>query len=518
MLPLDAIIIEWAAREPDRPLIATAERPAPVTARELKELAGAAARTLALWGIGPGDRVAVWGENTLAWAVWLCAAAWRGAAVVALHPALEAEDLADALRRSRSHWLVVDEAVRGRRLGNIAADVQREMRREPDNVLRGVSMVPDDNGDPDILRLVCGGLSAPEPAGRLDLPLNIQFTSGSTGAPKAVVLSQRALILNARRTAAAAGIDGRDRIVSPLPLYHAAGLSSGLILSLVTGALWCTSRRFTPKASLKQIETHSATVFQGVPTMFSGLLAAVAAQPGSATSLRLGFIGGAPCPPDLCRRAVDILGLERMTIVYGQTEFGPTISLTSGAEPDDLALTSVGAPLPGTDVRIVDPVLGSDSETGEIWVRGETKMEGYFGDPDATAAAVVEDGWLRTGDLGSIDRGNLKITGRLKELIIRGGENVSPTEVEDVLRGAPGVRDVVVVPVPSDHWGEEICAVILPTRKGRIDTGRLSEFCESRLARYKRPDHYILRDEIPTLPSGKIDRVAIRRAVAADEW
>ncbi len=515
---LDAILIDRAAREPDRPLLVSAERPAPITAAELEDFARRAAGTLARFGIGPGDRLALWGQNSTAWAVWLCAAAWRGAAVVALHPALEAEDLADGLLRSGAHWLIADEIARGRPLGEMAEAVARDLTGKAGAFLRGVTVQPGGDGTVDPGTLLSGEDAVPAPLGQPDRPLNLQFTSGSTGRPKAVVLSQRALVLNARRTAQAAGIDGSDRIASPLPLYHAAGLSSGLVLSLATGALWCSSHRFEPRTSLGLIERHAATVFQGVPTMFKGLCDAVGERPGATGSLRLGFIGGAPCPPDLCRRSIRDLGLERMALVYGQTEFGPTISLTTGSEPDDLAFASVGPPIEGTEVRIVDPETEGDTATGEIWVRGDTLMNGYFGDDAATASAVTGDGWLRTGDLGHVDRGCLKVTGRLKELIIRGGENVSPTEVEAVLHEAPGVADAVVVPVPSAHWGEEICAVVLRSGTQPPVLDDISAFCAARLARYKRPDRYVLRDDLPTLPSGKVDRAAVRRAVAAGDW
>ena len=400
----------------------------------------------------------------------------------------------------------------------MAQDATRRLAAAEGGLLRGASIQPGGDGAIEPTALLAENENIPTAQGRPEAPLNLQFTSGSTGRPKAVVLSQRALVLNALRTARAAGIGGEDRIASPLPLYHAAGLSSGLVLSLATGALWCASHRFEPRTSLDVIEDRAATVFQGVPTMFKGLCDAIADRPEAAASVRLGFIGGAPCPPDLCRQAIRDLGLERLTVVYGQTEFGPTISLTTGTEPGDLTLTTVGPPIEGTDVRIVDPTSGEDGAEGEIWVRGDTLMDGYFGDDEATAASVTGDGWLRTGDLGTIDRGCLKVTGRLKELIIRGGENVSPTEVEEVLRAVPGVVDAVVVPAPSTHWGEEICAVLLTSLADPPDLEAISAFCAARLARYKRPDRYVLRDVLPALPSGKVDRAAVRRAVAAGDW
>jgi fatty-acyl-CoA synthase len=505
---LDEILLRRAAREPDSTAIVMAEDGHAVTLSELRRWAGAAASFLAAKGIARGERIAIWGQNSVGWAVWLCGASWRGIGVVALHPLLAEEDLALSVEQALPTWLIVDETCRGRNLAEIAARVAGP---------RGLTIMPGGDGLPDFRSVLDPSEPVPERLGRPEDVLNLQFTSGSTGRPKLVALSQRALITNAVQTARGAGIGPGDSLCSPLPLFHSAGISSGLILSLATGAPWCTTHRFRPDSALTQINANGCTVLQGVPTMFKGLLDLMDQSGADTPSLRLGFIGGAPCPPDLSRRAIDRLGLERMVVTYGQTEFGPTMALSRGDEPADLALTSAGPPMPGTQMRIVDPASGLDAEPeaeGEIWVRGPTRMEGYLFDAAATGAAVTPDGWLRTGDLGRIVRGCVQITARLKELIIRGGENVSPYEVEDALRGAAGMADICVVPVPSAHWGEEICAVILRQPAQAPDLTDLAARAERKLARYKRPDRYVVVDELPSLPSGKIDRVAVRKRMA----
>ncbi len=295
------------------------------------------------------------------------------------------------------------------------------------------------------------------------------------------------------------------------------GLSTGLILSLVQDAAWVGFHRFQTDTVLDRIVDTNCTVIEGVPTMYANLLDRMAATATATPSLRVGIAGGAFLPPDLCARAVREMGLDHMGMVYGQTEFAPTIAVTRGDEPADLAFTTAGPPLPGVAVRIVDPETGSDVDgngVGEIWVRGPTLMSGYVDDPEATAAAVTHDGWLRTGDLGRLVGGCLQVTARLKELIIRGGENVSPYEVEDALRAAPGVADACVVPAPSSHWGEEIHAVLVPGADQTIDIDAVRAHAANALPRHMRPDHYETRDALPLLANGKVDRVALKDAAA----
>ena len=517
-LSVDALLAERVAREPDAPVIAMLEWPEVVTVARLHGLAGSAAAFLAARGIRPGDRVVIWGQNSISWLVWLCAAAWRGAAVVALNPTAGEPELAAAVGRTRPKWIVADAVARGRDLGGMA---QRAAAAFRSSGLEGVTVVPGADGAPDFEPLLDHATPPPPLLGQPDAPLCLQLTSGSTGQPKAVVLSHRALLLNAARTAAHAGFVATDRLASPMPLCHAAGLSSGFVLALATGALWCTSPRFQAAHLWSLIDRHRCTVLQGVPTMFTGLLGFVE-QHGLATpSLRLGFMGGSHCPMELRTRSAERFGLDHVVTVYGQTEFGPTIALTTAADPPAAGLDSVGRVVPGTAVRIVDPASGrdlADGAEGEVWVQGPTMMIGYFDDPRATAAAVTADGWLRTGDLGRQEGGLLHITGRLKELIIRGGENVAPQAVENALRDAPGIADLVAVPRPSAFWGEEICLVLLAAKGGTVDIAALRALAEARLPRFSRPDGYVLRDVLPLLPSGKVDRAAIRRAVASGEW
>ncbi|GAA3975138.1 AMP-binding protein [Actinomadura viridis] len=514
-LALDALILERAGAGPDRPLFAFPHPVGLVPAGEFAELAGRAAASLAALGVGPGDRVAVWAENGLPWLVLLAGAAWRGATLVTLHPGSGGKDLADALRRAAPAVLFAASRIRdvptAEPLGRLA------------HLLPGTDRVVafDQDRGRDALRGLPGWDDpAPPPALDRDAPLNIQFTSGSTGPPKMVALTSASLVRNARWTAEAAGIGAADRIASPLPLAHAAGLGSGAVLALVTGALWASPRRFRPDGVLDQIVRHRCTVLQAVPTMAAMLAERVEAEPGrwDLSSLRLGFLGGAFCGPDLLARAGRALGLERVAVVYGQTEAGPTISLDPDAGPRGRS-GGVGRPLPGVEVRVVRP--GTETPVpagreGELLVRSGSLAAGYADDPAATAAAFLPGGWLRTGDRARLeDGGVLVLAGRLKDLIIRGGENVGPAEVEDALLERPEIGRACVVGVPSPRWGEEVGALVVPAGDAAVDPAAVAAGVAARLARHKVPTLIRVVGELPLLPNGKVDVRAARALLAA---
>ena len=468
------------------------------------KLVGMAAAYLQDRGIGKGDRVAVWGQTSLAWAVWLGAAAWRGAAVVAIHVNFGANELAGALQKSGACWLIADQTARGRDLESLAHESAGAAG------LRGVTVQPGGDGRLDLDAVLAPGATAPAPQGAPDLPLCLQFTSGSTGRPKAVVLSGRALMQNAAMTADAAGLRAGDRFAVPLPLFHSAGLSTGLVLSAVVDLWWVAFHRFEAGKVLETLSGDACTAFVGVPTMYRALRDEMDRRAVDLPALRTGLIGGAFLPPDLCRESAARLSLDHLAMVYGQTESGPTVSVTRPGDPQNRRYDTAGPPLPGVDVRIADPDTGAvlpPGATGEIQAQGPTMMSGYFGDPEATAAAFTGDGWLRTGDLGRLVDGKIQVAGRLKELIIRGGENLSPWEIEEAMRHAPGVADVCAIPAPSEHWGEEICAVV--ASNAGIDESVLRDHAAAALPRHMRPDQYRIVEALPLLANGKVDRVAL---------
>ncbi|WP_326553526.1 class I adenylate-forming enzyme family protein [Micromonospora sp. NBC_01813] len=511
----DAALLSRADETPHRPLFTFAGQPT-VTAAEYAEHVGRAAAVLAAAGVGRGDRVAVWSENSLAWLILLGAAAWRGAVLVTLHPGLTTPELLSALHRSRPAQLFAARRIRDRD----ASETARQVTDLPVTMLQtelGGSVLAGQPGWTD---------QPPAPVADPDRPLNLQFTSGTTGAPKLVALTGRNLVRNATWTAQAAGIRADDRINCPLPFAHAAGLSSGAVLATVTGAHLVSAPRFHPDVVLDGVARHRCTVLQMVPTMATMLADRLDERPDTwdISSLRLGFLGGAFCPPGLRQRIRQTLGLTRLAVVYGQTEAGPTISV----DPDDgscrPAGATVGRVLPAIQARIV-AVARSGAETahaasleGELQVRGESLTPGYLDDPAANHEAFTADGWLRTGDLGRLaDDGTLTLTGRVKELIIRGGENVSPAEVETALLEQDGVGQACVVGVPSARWGEEVAALLVAAPGVALLVDTVAQSMAERLARHKVPTRWRVVTRLPLLPSGKVDRLAATGLVEPSE-
>jgi fatty-acyl-CoA synthase len=340
-------------------------------------------------------------------------------------------------------------------------------------------------------------------------PAQILYTSGTTGRPKGAVLHHRGLTNNARLSFEALGARPGDVTVNPMPLFHVAGgglLTLGPIQSLGTHVLM---PQFSPALVLELVETYRGAGLGGVPTMLTAILDHPDLARRDLSSLRYAVAGGAPVPPALVRRVEATLGVP-FSIVYGQTESSCTVTFTRAGDTPDERAETVGRPLPHTEVTILDPATGAPlpaGEIGEICTRGYLVMSGYLDDPAATATAIDAGGWLHTGDLGSLDaHGCCRIAGRLKEMIIRGGENVYPREIEAVLAGHPGVAGAAVVGVPDVFWGEEVAAAIVAREGAAPSEAELTELCRRHLARFKVPSRWEFVDGLPLTPTGKVDK------------
>jgi fatty-acyl-CoA synthase len=492
-----------AWRAPDRVALIDGDRR--WTYGELRDEAERVARGL-LTRFTPGEPVAVWAGNGADWVLLEFAAGLAGLTLVTVNPAYQADELAHVLGHSGARGVFL----RGGAQAGILAGVRDRLPLLRDVITLG--SWPAGDG----ATLPTGTLPEVDPAG----PAQILYTSGTTGRPKAAVLTHRGLTNNARLAAEAVGLRAGDVLVNPMPYFHVAGcglITLGLVQTLGTQVVL---PRFDPAWMLELIERHRGTVIGGVPTMLTALLAAAARAPRDLSSLRVALAGGATVPPELIRQVEAEFGVP-FTLTFGQTESSCSITMTRPSDTADDRAETLGRPLPQTAVKITDVATGETvpcGTVGEICTRGYLVMDGYLGDPEATLAAIDADGWLHTGDLGSMDeRGYCRIAGRLKEMIIRGGENIYPREIEAVLASHPGVAEAVVVGVPDRFWGEVVGAVIRPAfdvSEAELAQDELVEHCRGRLAAYKTPVRWLFTDAFPLTSTGKVRKDVLSARLA----
>ena len=468
-----------------------------------------AARAL-LGRFEPGERVAVCAHNIPEWVVLEYAAALAGLTLVTVNPANRADELRHVLGHSGAAGVFVVDEWRGNPLAATIAELSGDLP-----ALREVVRFADWERFCD-----SGRESSPLPDVRPEQPAQILYTSGTTGRPKGAVLNHRGLTNNARFAAEALGCAPGDVWVNPMPLFHIAGCAMLTLGPAAAGGAVVLMPHFDPGLQLELIETYGSALFGGVPTMLIALLAHPDLARRDLRSVRCALSGGAPVPAHLVRRVEAALGVP-FAITFAQTEAHCSITLSRLDDaPADRAET-VGRPLPQTQVKIADPATGevvAPGAIGEVCTREYLVMDGYLDDPEATAAAIDADGWLHTGDLGSMDeRGYCRIEGRVKEMIIRGGENIYPREVELVLFAHPQVADVAVVGLPDPVWGEQVAAVVRAAGDAPPTAEELTEFCRARLASFKTPRRWAFVDAFPVTGSGKVRKHVLRDRLAAGE-
>jgi fatty-acyl-CoA synthase len=451
----------------------------------------------------PGDRVAVWAPNCPEWVLLEFGAALAGLTLVTVNPALRADEVAYVLGQSRAGGVVHAPAYRGADL----AGTLEEVRAGLPGLREVISLAGWDS--------FTASASATQrlPEVGPDDAAQIQYTSGTTGFPKGALLSHRGITNNGRFCAQILQAEPGDVWVNPMPLFHTAGcvlLTLGPVQRL---AAQVVVPGFEPGLVLSLIESEHSAMFAGVPTMLLALLSHPAFGGTDFSSVRCAFSGGSTVPPTVVRRVDSALGVP-LTLSFAQTEASPCITQT---RPDDSAedrAHTLGRPHPHVEVKIADPLTGEAvpaGATGEILTRGYHVMKGYFDNPGATSEAIDADGWLHTGDLGSADeRGYYRIEGRLKEMIIRGGENVYPREIEQALQAHPAVADVAVVGVPDDYWGEQAAAFIRRVPGHAATQEELAAHCLARLAAHKVPRHWVFTDAFPLTASGKVQKFVLR--------
>lgn len=503
-----------------------------LTYRQFADEVDQAARGLLEMGIVAGQHVAIWATNVPEWVILQFATARIGAVLVTVNPAYRTFELKYALAQSDAVALFLTErfkssdyyAMLDEVCPELATSLPGELNAREFPKLRWVVGLTD--------RKPCGGITWRDLAQmakavpheqlgaitaklRPEQPINIQYTSGTTGFPKAATLSHRNLLLNAYHVGQCQKFTADDRLCIPVPFYHCFGCVLGTICSVVHGvAMIIPAESFNPEATLDALESERATAVYGVPTMFIAQLQSPSLDGRDLSSLRTGIMSGSPCPIEIMRQVIDRMGAREITIAYGQTEASPVITQTRAADPLELRVQTVGRPLPRVDVKIVDPQTGkelADNEQGELCARGHVVMLGYYKNPDATRAAIDHDGWLHTGDLAMrLPSGYYRITGRIKDLVIRGGENIYPREIEEFLFTHPAVEQVAVVGVPDPKYVEELCAWIKLKTGATANEDEIRTLCRQKLSHFKVPRYVKFVDSFPQTVTGKIQKFKIR--------
>jgi len=450
----------------------------------------------------PGDRVAIWGQNLPEWVLAEYAIALAGQVIVTINPNLTAEEAAYILTQSGSTAVLASRSYRGRDLAAISTDLQSRLPH-----LREV--IPLDS----FVDLIEEGRNLDTTLPTLDPGdlVMIQYTSGTTGFPKGAALHHRGLVTNGLHTAMRNGVGAGDTMLGVMPLFHTGGSVLAALAAGTAGAALALVEEFEPGHLLEAIETHRINTLAAVPTMFIALLEHPNFASADLSSVRCMTSGGSTVPAPLVERFESAIGAP-FTIVFGQTEMSPVATMTY---PDDSITdkaTTLGLPMPHVEVKIVDAdgATVPIGEAGEFCARGYLVMREYYDNPTATADSIDENNWMHSGDLCTMDdRGYCRIVGRLKDMIIRGGENIYPREIEDVLFQHPGVADVAVIGLPDDKWGEIVAAVIRPAGPNRSDRpsmAELREWVRANLAAHKTPAHWYEVDAFPLTGSGKVQK------------
>jgi len=534
---------EVAARHPDHEAIVCLSQHRRLTYRELDAAVDELARGLLGSGLTKGERVGIWATNNIEWLLLQMASARIGAILVNINPAYRPKELAYALRRSEVQVLYLVPAFRTSDYLAMVREVVPELDAAKDRQwsshdlphLRQV-VVYDPANPRATVRPSAGFtlwqevLAAGEKVSIAEVdtvtasldrdePINIQYTSGTTGFPKAVVLTHHNLLNNAWFSARAMHFTAADRLCVPVPFYHCFGMVLANLLCLSAGAtLVLPSEHFDDLQVLRAIAQEKCTAVHGVPTMFIAELEDPRFAEFDLSSLRTGIMAGAPCPPDLMKRVIGEMHCPEILIGYGQTEASPLTHLTTRDDTFEHRIGTVGTNLPHQEVKVVDTATGRTvpvDTVGEICFRGYHVMRAYYGDPEATARTVDEAGWLHSGDLGTMDaQGYVRITGRLKDMIIRGGENIYPAEIEAHLFSHPKIAQVAVFGVPDDFYGEEVMAWVQLHAGQHMDEEEVKAFCQGQIAHYKVPRYVWFVDEFPMTITGKLQKFRMREIAA----
>ena len=537
-LPIGDILDQQTDRYADREALVHTATGHRFTYRQFHAEVERVARGLMAIGIQKGQHVGIWATNYTEWVLTQFATAKIGAVLVNVNPAYRTHELAYLIEQSQLTALVLIGRFRTSDYVGMVNELIPELPETTAGRLNSanypylrhlVFIPPHDEPDAptpegmwrwDDLTARADEVGASELRARQaqcgpDDPINIQYTSGTTGNPKGATLTHHNILSNALHVGDCMEMDERDRLCIPVPFYHCFGCVMGTLNCVVHGStMVIPAEHFDPLQTLQAISDERCTAVHGVPTMFIAQLSHPDFAQFDLGSLRTGIMAGSPCPIEVMREVIDRMGAQRITIAYGLTEASPVITQTLADDSIERRVSTVGKVLPNVEVRLVDPDTDlevSAGEQGELQTRSSMVMQGYYNMPDATADAIDSAGWLHTGDLATVDEdGYYKITGRLKDMIIRGGENIYPREIEEFLYTHPQIDDVQVIGVPDQRFGEEVMAWVRLKPDADATEDSIRDFCRGRIAHYKVPRYVKLTDEFPMTVTGKVQKFLMR--------
>ena len=543
------VLDDSAAAYPDNDALVVPHQQKRYTYAQLRDEVERAARGLLALGIKKGDRIGIWATNCAQWIVMQFATAKIGAILVNINPANRSMELEYALRQSECQTLLLIQGFRDTDYVQVVREVCPESEQSQFGELRAAKL-------PELRRLIFMGANSPDPADQkpVDVPrgmlawsellqmgdgvaieqlrereaslnfddaINIQYTSGTTGLPKGSTLSHHNIVNNGMLIANAMRFTHHDRLCIPVPFYHCFGMVLANMACVVTAAtMVIPAPYFEPEATLRAVSEEHCTALHGVPTMFIAELEHPKFAEFDLSSLRTGIMAGSPCPIEIMKRVVKQMHCSEMTIAYGLTEASPVITQTTTDDPIELRVATVGKVLPHTEAKIVNPLDGKTvpvGEQGELCTRGYHVMKGYYNNPQATRSVIDGDGWLHTGDLSIVDEnGYYKITGRAKDVIIRGGENISPREIEEFLYTCPGISAVQVIGVPDRKYGEQVAAWVKLEQGSKLTADEIRQFCEDKIARFKIPRYIKFVEDFPLTITGKVQKYKMREVAVRE--
>ena len=502
------------ASYPDRDALIVPHQEVRWTYAEFGARVDQVARGLVRLGLQPGDRMGIWAPNCVEWLLVQYASAKAGVILVNVNPSYRTSELEYVLNQSGCRMLISARAFKSSDYRGMVDEIAPLCRALERTVFLDCSDWEE--------LLAAGDRELALPTGlQFDDPINIQYTSGTTGFPKGATLTHHNILNNGFFIGETCRYTSEDRVCIPVPFYHCFGMVLGNLACTTHGAcIVIPAPSFEPLVTLQTAQDERCTSLYGVPTMFIAELDLPEFDDFDLTSLRTGIMAGSPCPVEVMRKVIERMHMAEVTICYGMTETSPVSTQTSADDDLDHRTRTVGRVHPHVEVKIIDPITGACVErgmSGELCTRGYSVMLGYWNDPEQTAQAIDPTGWMHTGDLATMDQdGYVNIVGRSKDMIIRGGENIYPREIEEFLYGHPEIRDVQVVGVPDERYGEEIAAFVIERAPGTIDPEAVREFCRGKIAHFKIPRYVIPVEEFPMTITGKIQKFKLREQ--AIEW